>query len=493
MRYLMLVLLLAVSLAGFGKTPAQFLDGLNAPSFRAGHALKPLTRWSWPLSYDTNVALARWGYALDIDPGTTGQNLSNANSTASRLAALAGANPTVYTVSVNTRRALHESGFLNTLPADSFVYNSATGDKLLIEGRLGISPMISDEAIALVAAAEVPRLEALRAKCRIDLILNGGEYGMVVAGNNGGTWRQDTTINAALDAHPGDALGVWLSEQKRRQEEPIKTACIAAAGGNVPYVYYVTGDTRRGLAAGRWTWSLDFTDLQHVSSYPSFQAYYPLDGWWTWGTTYEPDILSLVLCGAAQGIRDGQPLSYHWLTAGSSLTNPARVSPDDLYMGFLKCCYTAGMVGATAGYFTYPPGGFDADQATLPIWLKQCVLLGSVHALFTHYDAFLTSGDLLPGPNMGRISTDLPAYELPTGDAAVRCVARKLRASSIWLVTVWVTSGNDRTVTVTVPNRGALTLRARRCGTVYHVTATGQRVLDAAVYPAYVLRPRTSY
>jgi hypothetical protein len=67
------------------------------------------------------------------------------------------------------------------------------------------------------------------------------------------------------------------------------------------------------------------------------------------------------------------------------------------YMGFLKCCYTAGMIGAVAGYFAYPKRGFGEDLGDeMPHWLKQMMALSYVQALFSYLDDFLRSGDLLP-------------------------------------------------------------------------------------------------
>ncbi|MFO8014661.1 MAG: hypothetical protein R6X20_15290 [Phycisphaerae bacterium] len=143
----------------------------------------------------------------------------------------------------------------------------------------------------------------------------------------------------------------------------------------------------------------------------------------------------------------------------------------DRYMGFLKCYYTAGMTGGVAGYFAYPKGGFKADRGdTVPHWLGQMIVLGRVHALFSHLEPFLREGDLLPGPRMHRWSTKQPAYEFPTGDADARVLARKRRGRDAWLVTAWAAGGEARDVTVTIPMLGEVTVRARPEGSVYGVT-----------------------
>jgi hypothetical protein len=96
--------------------------------------------------------------------------------------------------------------------------------------------------------------------------------------------------------------------------------------------------------------------------------------------------------------------------------------------------------------------------------------LGRAHALFSHLEDFLRNGDLLPGPRKHRWSEDQPAYELPTGDSEARVLARRHRAKREWLVTAWAAGGDDRDVTVAIPDLGAVTLRARACASVYRAS-----------------------
>jgi hypothetical protein len=133
------------------------------------------------------------------------------------------------------------------------------------------------------------------------------------------------------------------------------------------------------------------------------------------------------------------------------------------YMGYLKCFYTAGMIGGVAGYFSYP----KEDD---PNWLWQMMVLGRAHALFSHLEDFLRNGDLLPGPNRHRWSTDLPAYEFPTGDPEARVVARKHRQKDEWLITAWAAGGEDRMVSAEIAELGTVELEARSCGSVYRAT-----------------------
>ena len=73
MKPLVTVFLSSLLLGGMpasAKTGQDFLREAQAPAFKEGQTLLPLTRWAWPLSYEMNVELAqRWGYALDINPG----------------------------------------------------------------------------------------------------------------------------------------------------------------------------------------------------------------------------------------------------------------------------------------------------------------------------------------------------------------------------------------------------------------------------------------
>ena len=195
------------------------------------------------------------------------------------------------------------------------------------------------------------------------------------------------------------------------------------------------------------------------------------------------DMLTFCLNAAGFEIAHGDPLSYNWVCGGWPRDKMADNGLGDIarWMGFLKCYYTAGMVGANVGYYDYPPGGFAAKFAAdnPPHWLRQLAAAAQVHALFSHLEPFLREGDLLPGPNMHRWSKTQPAYEFPTGDAGTRVLARKLRGKAEWLITAWAADGQDREVKVTLPKLAEVTLLARVCGSVYHVIDnTGQPVLE---------------
>jgi hypothetical protein len=192
-------------------------------------------------------------------------------------------------------------------------------------------------------------------------------------------------------------------------------------------------------------------------------------------------MLTQVLNAVAQQLRYGDALSYNWVNAGWEREKLGEEAFADLrlYMGFLKCLYTAGMVGGVAGYFAYPKGGFDGEAGEKPPhWLLQMMVLSHVHALFSHLEEFLRDGELVPGPMRHRWSKDLPAYELPTGDSNARVLARKHRKRNEWLITAWAADGKDRQVRVPVPELGELEIRAEGSGAIYRaVLKDGKAVL----------------
>jgi hypothetical protein len=220
--------------------------------------------------------------------------------------------------------------------------------------------------------------------------------------------------------------------------------------------------------------------MRPVSDLPSNEFYYRHfnDGW-----TGPNDLLTMALNAFALEIALGQPFSYNWLCAGWTREKLGEGAFSDIprYMGFLKCCYVAGMTGGNAGYYTYPPGGFGADfeAGQPPHWLRQMVAFARVHALFSHLETDIRQGDLLPGPDKHRWSKDQPACEFPTGHEATRVIARKRRDRAEWLLAAWAADGEARDATVAIPDLGEVVLRARPCGSVYRATLKdGEPVLD---------------
>ncbi|MDH7568064.1 MAG: DUF1961 family protein [Armatimonadota bacterium] len=448
-------------------TPAEYLRSLPAPRFRPGHTLPPLTRFGWTLPFDARVELAeRWGYCLEFGGYATmaavEKALTDPQSESGRVLALAARDPARYPLAVIVARDLPEE-----IPEGAWTCGA---DGKPVEGKRIWSPEAPDWVFERAGELRAAPLRRIRERAPIRVVLNGGEYALSVYGHHGKYWEQDPRIVKAKGAR---SWYEYVSEQKARQELIISEAVRAAVPDRLFYVYYTTGGgTHRNRYAGWDAWCWDYRWMQPVSDIPTNEAYYKHfnDGW-----TGANDALTQALNAAGYELRFGQPLSYNWLCAGwprENLGDEHGLSDIPRYMGFLKCYYTAGMIGGNAGYYAYPKGGFAASfpEGDPPHWLQQMVALSRVHALFSHLEAFLRDGDLLPGPTRHRWTKDQPAYELPTGDAGARVLGRKRRAAAEWLLTAWAADGREREVTVTVEGLGSVTLLARPCGSVYRAT-----------------------
>ncbi|HUT14360.1 MAG TPA: hypothetical protein VMY42_27995 [Thermoguttaceae bacterium] len=450
-----------------GKSPYELLVEQPTPKFRPDHTLPPLTRWGWNMPYDVRVELCeRWGYALEfgVVNQRTLQKLDDPESVESKLVALVDSNPKKYPLLVTTLRPFHDRAFLNALPEAAWCHD-AQGNRLG-EQRPTLSPEAPAEIYQKAARITADPIAELRKRAPIAVIHNGGEYGMSVFGFHGESWRQDPRVVAAKGTKSWFA---YLSDRKAFGERIIADEVRRAARGGL-YLYYPTsGCPHRNRNSDWWKWCYGYEQMQPVSDVPNGESYYKH---FNTGWTGEIDMLTLALNSVGLQIACGRPLSYNWLCLGWERKDMGEEAfgEFDRYMGFLKCYYTAGMTGGVAGYFSYPQGGFGADLGDeMPHWLEQMIVLGRAHALFSHLEEFLREGDLLPGPQMHRWSRERPAYEMPTGDAGVRVVARKHRRRNEWLVTAWAAGGEDRQATVEILGLGELKLDARTCGSVYRV------------------------
>lgn len=456
-------------------TATELLQAVTAPEFnKASTVLKPLTRWGWPFSYELNKELAdRWGYALDIDPGREGIDLTKPTSTASQLAELAKTNPQFYKIQTNTYRLLFDQTFLDTLPIESWC-QAADGSIFLTSKKQkvlsALAPPLAYQEAARVAAKGVSAVYKYCPDNKI-IVLNGGEYGTPVDGASEWVVDRDIKIRNALGwtatNKPSNAvLDEFFSRSKANQEQYITDLCSTASNG-ADYIYYVTGDARKGISSTHWAWAWNYRWMRHISDYPSWQAYYGSDGTWTWGTgSMDGDILTIMLDAVGQGIQYGNPLMYNWV-CGGWITN--KISPDSTYEGFLKCLYTAGTIGACAGYFKYPDGGFNGDVGTTaPDWLRQLMILSKVHALFSYQEDFLVNGKLLSNSTMHMWNKEQPCYEFTSPvDKNARVLVRKHNTKQYYLVTTWAADGTNRNITIDLPEIGTVTLAARAQGAVY--------------------------
>jgi hypothetical protein len=461
------ILALSVAAAGpaFGLTATEHLRAAPQPHFRPGHTLIPLTRWGWSLSYDTRVELAEnWGYAVDLSNYvSTGlvASLSDTNSIDAKIVALAASDPKRYPLCVTTYRPLNDDAFVKTLPEATWCHD-AKGALVTNAPQWKLwSPEAPDSVFKRVAELTVEPLRQLQKKAPIAIILNGGEYGLSVFGHSGPYWEKDPRV---LKAKGKREWFDYVSERKAHQEMFITQAVQRQFPKRQLYLWYHFG----GMPTwSSWDWSVDYKWMRDVSDMPDQSLYYMH---YNTGWTGNGDLLTHALDAAAQCLVFGDRFSYNWLCAGWDAGG--KFSDPERYMGFLKCLYTSGMLGGVAGYFSYPKPGFTEDLGPeIPSWLRQIMVLGHAQALFSHLEAFIRDGDLLPGPDKHRMAKDLPAYEFPTGHPDARVLARKHRQRREWLITAWTADGQERDVTVDIPGLGKATLHARPCGSVYRATA----------------------
>ena len=452
----------AILAAGEARAATAFehLKAAPKPAFKRGHTLPPLTRWGWAMAYKTRVELAEhWGYALELGEANDGlaKQLDDPRSTPSRLCALARKDPKRYPLFVLAHRACYRKEVTESAPPETWCIDPKTKKKVW-------SPEAPDAVFERAAALGVAPLKKVLEKAPIAIILNVGEYALSVYGHHGRIWAADPRVIKARGTQPWYE---YISRCKGRQETIISNAFRKACRKRLLYIYYYADGCPHRKRYGAWdTWAWDYKWMKPVSDLPSSSIYYRHfnSGW-----TGPNDMLTQALNSAAQQIALDEPLSYNWLNAGWTRKNLGDAAFGELerYEGFLKCWYTAGMVGGVAGYFAFPKGGFTRDVGPEPPhWLRQMMVLSRVHARFSHLEAFLRTGDLLPGPGKHRWSTDLPACEFPTGDATARVVARKRRDRAEWLVTAWAAAGDDRPVTVTIPGLGPVTANATAAGNV---------------------------
>jgi hypothetical protein len=467
-----MLVLLALLLNGWpqevpAKTAIEFLWEAPKPQFCQGHTLLPLTRWGWTMPDDVRLELAEhWGYAIEFGAATerAAAQLEDPASTVSKLSALTASDPKRYPLCVLTRRPLLEKEFRAGLPEDAWCHDA--DGKLIEAPKRFLSPEAPDAIFVKAGALMAEPLRKICAKAPIAVALNGGEYGLGVFGFAGKGWASDPKV---VKAKGHSDWYEYLSRRKAHHEMLIRQAFEQAVPDCKLYLYYPTSACpHRNRSADWWQWHYGYEWMRPVSDLPNISIYYrEFNSGWIGNN----DMLTQALNAIGRQIELGQPLSYNWLCSGWPQKNiplDEAFSDSEHYMGFLKCYYTAGMLGGVAGYFAFPPGGFGKDLGTeAPSWLQQQMVLGHAQALFSHLEEYIRGGVLLPGPQKHRWSKEQPAYEYPTGDPQARVLVRRHPQRNEWLITAWAAGGEDRQVSVTVGKIGAVSLQARTCGTVY--------------------------
>jgi hypothetical protein len=489
--------------------PAEYLASLPAPVFAPGHTLPRLTRYGWTLDFDTRVEIARrWGYALEWGsvPWLVGYAtaeavdaaLADPKNDAAKCMRLAEEEPETFKLSVVCCRTLPPTDAVppETWTRDAegkFVSHKTEGydGNIWSDGVDRIySPAAPDSVWQEAGRLRAEPLKKILEKCPIEIVLNGGEYGLGAYGSAKPFWERDPTILAAKGKQ---SWYEYTSQAKARAESIIADAVRKAVPNRSLYIYYTcSGGGSRNRWPGWVDWGPGYEWFHPVSDLASGEHYYRhANSGWTGGD----DILTQALNARGFEIAHGSPFCYDWLSAGwvgnggMGSGTEDRLGDEGLgdlerYRGFLKCMYTAGMVGGNAGYYAYPKGyertplqgfaqPFPPDRP--PHWILQITALAEVHALFSRLEPFIRKGDLLPGPARHRWSKEKPVYEFPTGHADTRVVARKMKGKPEWLITAWAADGVVRVVTVDIPELGKVDLAARPAGTVCTATLVASK------------------
>lgn len=466
-------------------TPADWLKAQPKPKYRTGHTLPPLTRYSWDMDFDVRIELAEsWGYAVEFsfaNPDTVSRALTKPESREAKLLALSKSDPKRYPLCVASARIMPKQAANDvwTRNAEGRFLNakavSLDGTQWNPNLHTVYSPVSPDSYWEEAGKLSADLIRQIDEQCPIAVVLNTGEYGLGTPGFAKKVWELDPEV---MKAKGERSWNDYISERKGHQQGIMSLAEKNAAPKRQLYMYYTAGGGVNRNTYPTWgEWEYKWEYMKTISDFPSNEMYYHH---FNSGFTGPKDMLTLALNAAAREIQDGKTLSYNWLSAGwegepgHSLANLTR------WTGFLKCYYTAGMIGGNEGFYQFlGKNGFSkpfpSDKP--PHWLLQLTTLAHVHALFSNHEDILRNGDLLPGPDKNKYTKTFPAYEFPTGDPHVRVLARKHRQRNEWLVTAWAADGDAKTVNVSIPPLGRVTLLARPQGTMYQVTVRGGRVV----------------
>jgi hypothetical protein len=470
--------------------PTEWLEAQPKPLFKTDHTLPRLTRYGFPFPYNLKVELAKnWGYALEFTGYLTAESivqLDTPGTDEAKLAALAKSDPKNYSLSVTCSRKMPSH---DEAPPEAWARDKEgkvlTGKAQSMDGTEwseANGTIFSPEAPDSVwkAAGEfraAPLREIQKRGIPISMVLNGGEYGLAVLGFAQQIWSLDPKIVAAVEKSPGGSWQDYTSSKKGNSEMLIADAVRAAVPKRQLYIYYSAGGgTLRNKDANINNWSPQWKHIKGVSDLPSNEIYYKH---FNDGFTGRLNLLTIALNATANEIASGMPLSYNWVCGGWTRHDASQNIADIArWSGFLKCYYTAGMIGCNVGYYELPKDGhnteFPANEP--PLWLQQMVASSHIHAFFSHLEPMIRQSELLPGTLKNGISTEDPAYEIASGDPTVRVLARKHKTRAEWLITAWAADGGDREVTVEIPELGKLKLNARICGSVYRTVLKDQSV-----------------
>ena len=501
------------------------LKNTPQPVFRPGNSLKPLSTavmYEEELTEEIRVELAdHWGYCLYFGRLSKEVLLKMDNPVNShgtvyrRVCELAKANPKKYPlhVIIDPRSSLSLNDNYKILPDGkhrgqtwnpgqtwtcddqgeiilAVAYdkngNPIPHDQQDWGGRI-FSPEAPDTAFTMIADYEVSMLEEVLQRAPIAVLTNLGEYGTTALGNNRDKnndfyWEKDPVIRKAKGHRE---WWDYLSERKTHQEMIITNRLKLLLPDPTLYIYFYTeacpsrcyhpegctdcNDESCPCPVPNWMdFCWDYTYFHTTSDLPNTgdKLYWGEEAHWSGNSS----LLTGALNATAQQIAVADPdngkkpyKSYNWMSAGWD----SKMSDSVRYLGYLKCYYTAGMIGGVAGYY-------GIVRSMIDHWIWQLMELGQVHALFSHLDTFVQNSKLLEGPKKHCWSHDFSAYEFPTGQENVRVVVRKHRERLEWLLTAWAAAEwaadikEERQCEVEVPELGKVVLKARGTGAVYH-------------------------
>lgn len=472
--------------------PDQYLATYpNKPQFRPGSTMPRLGRASWGVSSATAIELAaNWNFALEFGEAAVNSvtRMSDPSTYEGKLMAAVRSDPKKYPLQVNVPRFASA-----TYPSDIWA-RDAKGNYILSGSSKVFSPEASGASYRKIVEPVADNFRKIAKEAHIALITDGGERDLGVPADS--LASNDPKVKAAQGTKPWTD---YVSERKAYLENITSSAIESAVPNFENYLYYYSaaGSTRNYGFWYNYMWNYD--KMRSVSTLPNESMYFKqFNGGWTGSES----MLTQILNETGRQIQLGQPLSYNWVNGGwwPGVGVNGGLGDLDIYQGFLKAYFTAGNVGALAGYFDYPSTSSTPDTAngiggegyngydscmdpnipfdyskrntqqpnSVPHWLTQIVELSQAQAQFSWLEPFLRNGDLLPGDGVNHYSSDQPSYEFSTGFSDTRVLARKLRNQDKWIITAWAADGVTRDVNVTIPILGQVTLNAVSVGHVYY-------------------------
>jgi hypothetical protein len=530
-------------------TLADHLDAQTAPVFRRGHRLPPLSFGGFPHLEFNRRAAEKYRFALHIgSPTEFWADLAARYVDRPRdVIELSASDPERYAISLNmtgydgfydcARHARIRARFPGI--AMHRMDGSVWGDP---DGCYAYSPVGPAEAwVAFAQDARLPehaRTIATAARThgtRISVFNDLGEWGIdypVI-----GEWRwsdptfqmwevsanfwQDAAVRAAWGPLPSpDGYGRAIIERayagvsagKASAQGAITRLFVDALGPDVLYTHYLAGPAPHTGRFNEWAqvaWDharLRAGGVNHPDDVYSTQMYYGDNNEGGLGVTWRAgdpdgarpaDHFTHALAAAAQAIAAGSPHGYVWISPRGRHAS-TWVDREEM-TGFLKAYYALSMIGGPFFYEMFSYAQTDPTRTTgvvtMPGWMETIIVMGEVHALYSHLDDFLLDGHVLPNAHgdshrFQRWIAPFPLYEQyaypvgaelrgpndpsPTYDPGVRVVARVNAAGDEWLVAGWAASGPTREVDVELPAPlGRTRLSFRRAGNVYRLRRSG--------------------